>query len=157
MYAVLDLCTHVKPILIEVVCTIAQPYNLDGEVQFLALVKLEELTNIPVLTVIEKNAEEFKDTAGFNLLHFGGRRKVRVAYEYIESWKKDKVRYYEPTWTGLFAVLRQIGLNSLATSIDNILRETSPVIEQLVESKDPETGMYYYGCNFGMNAILLWI
>ena len=103
--------------------------------------------NIPVLTAIKKNAGKFMDTAGFKLVHSRRRREVRIAYEYIESWKKEKIRYYEPTWTGLFAVLRQIGFNSLATSIDNILRETSPSIEQLVESKDPGNGMYY-GCNF---------
>ena len=68
---------------------------------------------------------------------------MRIAYEYIESWKKEKIRYYEPTWKGLFAVLRQIGLNSLATSIDNILRKISPSepIEQLAEHKDPENGI----------------
>ena len=127
---------------IEVVRTIAQPYNSDSEVEFLALVKLEGLTNIPVLTAIEKNAEKFMDTAGFKLVH-SRRRKVRIAYEYIESWKKEKIRYYEPTWKGFFAVLRQIGLNSLATSIDNILRKTSPSepIEQLAEHKDPENGI----------------
>ena len=96
-----------------------------------------------MLTAIEKNAEKFRDTAGFKLVHSRRRRKVRIAYEYIESWKREKIKFYEPTWTGLFAVLRQIGLNSLATSIDSILRETSPSepIEQLVEHKDPENGM----------------
>ena len=108
--------------------------------------KLEGLTNILILTAIEKNAEKFMETAGFKLVH-SERRNVRIAYEYIESWKREKIKSYKPTWTGLFAVLRQIGLNSLATSIDSILRETSrPSIEQLVECKDPENGMY--GCNF---------
>jgi hypothetical protein len=104
--------------------------------------KLEGLTNIPVLTAIEDNAEKFVDTAGFKLV-YSGSKEVRIAYEYIQGWKKEKMRFYEPTWTGLFAVLGQIGLNSLATSIDNILRETSPSVEQLVERKDPENGMYH--------------
>ena len=105
--------------------------------------KLEELTNIPVLTAIENNAEKFVDTAGFKLVH-SRRRKVRIAYEYIEGWKREKMRFYEPTWTGLFAVLGQTGLNSLAMSIDSILRETSPrpSVEQVVERKDPENGIY---------------
>ena len=103
--------------------------------------KLEELTNIPVLTAIENNAEKFVDTAGFKLVH-SRRRKVRIAYEYIEGWKQEKIKFYEPTWTGLFTVLRQIGLNSLATSIDVILSETSPSIEQGVECEDPDNGVY---------------
>ena len=70
---------------------------------------------------------------------------MRIAYECIKSWKREKIRYYEPTWTGLFAVLKQIGLNSLATSIDSFLRETSPSesIEQLAERKDPEKGIIW--------------
>jgi hypothetical protein len=133
--------------LIKFAHLIAQPYNLDSEVEFLALLKLEGLANIPVLTAIENNAEKFMDTAGFRLVHYGRRKEVRIAYEYIEGWKKEKtIRCYEPTWTGLFAVLRQIGLNSLAMSIDTILRETSLSIEQLVERKDPKNGTY--GCNF---------
>ena len=105
--------------------------------------KLEELANIPVLTRIEENAEKFVNTAGFKLVHSNRRREVRIACEYIESWKREKIKFYEPTWTGLFAVLRQIGLNSLATSIDSILRKTGPSepIEQLGERKDPEKGI----------------
>ena len=103
--------------------------------------KLEELANIRVLTGIEKNAEKFVDTAGFKLVH-SEMGKVRIACEYIEAWKEEKtIRCYEPTWRGLFKVLRRIGLNPLATSIDSILRETSPSIEQLAEHKDPENGI----------------
>jgi hypothetical protein len=129
--------------------TIAQSYNQDSEVEFLALLKLEGLTNIQVLTAIEDNAEKFVDTAGFKVVHSGS-KEVRIAYEYIEGWKMEKtIRCYDPTWTGLFTVLRQIGLNSLATSIDTILRETSPSVEQLVGLKEPKNGMYHmYGCNF---------
>lgn len=103
--------------------------------------KLEELANIRVLTGIEENVEKFKDTAGFKLVD-SEMGKVRIACEYIEAWKKEKtIRCYEPTWRGLFKILRQIGLISLATSIDRILKETSPSIEQLAERKDPENGI----------------
>ena len=104
--------------------------------------KLEELANIRALTGIEENAEKFVDTAGFKLVHSERGKTVRIACEYIEAWKEEKtIRCYEPTWRGFFKVLRQIGLNSLATRIDSILRVTSPSIEQLVERKDPENGI----------------
>jgi hypothetical protein len=118
--------------------------------------KLERLTNIPVLTAIEDNAEKFIDTAGFKLVQ-SGRKEVRIAYEYIESWKKEKITYYGPTWTGLFAVLRQIGLNSLAMSIDSFLRETSPSVEQLVERKDPENGKYMAVTFLAYNILIIMI
>ena len=104
--------------------------------------KLEELTNIRVLTAIERNAEKFMETAGFKLIHYE-RSGVRIAYDYIESWKRERIKICEPTWTGLFKVLRQLRLNSLATSIDSILRKTSPSesIEQLAEHEDPENGI----------------
>ncbi|MCG8621070.1 MAG: hypothetical protein MJE68_03575 [Proteobacteria bacterium] len=115
--------------------------------------KLEELVNIRVLTGIEENAEKFVDTAGFKLVH-STRRKVRIACEYIEAWKKEKIiRCHKPTWRGLFTVLRQIRLSSLAASIDSILRETSPSIEQGVECEDPENGMYGCNCNIVDNII----
>jgi hypothetical protein len=123
----------------------------------LALLKLEGLTNIPVLTAIENNAEKFMETAGFKLVHSERSRPVRIAYEYIESWKKEKMRFYEPTWKELFAVLRQIGLNSLAMRIDRILRETSPSIEQLEERQDPENGMILYGCYFSCMQYIIMI
>jgi hypothetical protein len=120
---------------------------LDSEVEFLALLKLEGLANIRVLTDIENHAEKFMDTAGFRLV--GSGRRKEIAYEYIEGWKKEKtIRCYEPTWMGLFAVLRQIELDSMATSIDTFLRETSPSIELLVEHRDPKNGMILYGSNF---------
>ena len=92
-----------------------------------------------MLTDIEKNAEQFMGTAGFKLEQF--RRRVQLAYEYIESWKMEKNPCYKPTWSGFFAVLRQIGLDPLATSIDGILKEISPPHEPLDECKDPENGM----------------
>lgn len=82
------------------------------------------------------------DTAGFKLVHSQKNRKVRIACEYIEAWKMEKIRFYKPTWSGLFAVLGQVGLNSLATRIDSILRETSPYVEQQDEHQDPDNGIY---------------
>jgi hypothetical protein len=134
---------------------IAQPYNSASEIK---LLKLEELPNfnIPVLKAIENNAEKFMDTAGFRLVRSRRRKEVRIANKYIESWKKEKIKFYEPTWTGLFAVLRQIGQTSTATNIDTILRETSPSVEQLVEHKDPENGMYHMcGCNLHKCNIIM--
>ena len=100
--------------------------------------------NIPVLTNIENNAEMFMDTAGFKLAT-KYLSKVRLAYEYIGSWKREKNPIYKPTWSGLLAVLRQIGLDSLAQNIDSILKKTSPSVEDLDEHKDPDNGMLY-GC-----------
>ena len=68
-----------------------QPYIPNTEVSFLALSKLEALAKLPVLTAIEDNAERFVDTAGFKLLHYV--RKVRIAHEYIESWKEEKIPF----------------------------------------------------------------
>ena len=85
----------------------------------------------------------FKRTAGFKLAStaFPRSMKVRLAYEYIGSWKREKNPIYEPTWSGLLAVLRQIGLDSLAQNIDSILKKTSPSVEHSDEHKDPENGI----------------
>jgi hypothetical protein len=126
---------------------IAQPYNPESKVTFLALSKLEglSLVNIKALTAIEDNAEKFMETAGFQLMYMyhSMNMKVRLSYEYIESWQTEKNPFYKPTWSGLIEVLGIIGLESLAKRIDGILKETSPhVDEYLDEHKDPENGMY---------------
>ena len=127
---------------------IAQPYNPESKVTFLALSKLEGLVNIPVLTAIENNAETFMGKAGFQLMYCSRSMKVRLAYEYIESWQMEKNPFYKPIWSGLIAVLGIIGLESLAKRIDGILKETSPHVEHLDEHKDPENGMYIQLCVF---------
>ena len=131
------------------VLLIAQPYNPDSKVTFLALSKLEGLANISVLTAIENNAEKFMDKAGFQLVYCCKSRNmnVRLAYEYIESWQMEKNPFYKPTWSGLIAVLGTIGLESLANRIDGILKETSPPAEHLDEHKHPENGILY-NCDF---------
>ena len=116
---------------------LAQPYNRDGNIEFLALSKLEALANIPVLTAIEDNAEKFMDTAGSRLEHCFRSRKMRLAYEYIENWKSEKNPFHKPTWSGLLTVLGEIGLESLAKNIDDILKNTSSSVQQLDEHKDP--------------------
>ena len=86
-----------------------QPYNPNSIVSFLALSKLEGLAKVPVLTAIEDNAEKFMDKAGFNLFNLVRcfrTRKVRLACEYIESWKVEKNPFHKPTWLGLLSVLR---------------------------------------------------
>ena len=120
--------------------TAAQPYSPDSNIEFLALLKLEGIANIPVLTAIENNAEKFVDTAGFKLVRSQKSREVRIACEYIEAWKMEKIPIYKPTWSGLFEVLGQVGLNSLATRIDSILKETSPSVVQQDEHEDPLHG-----------------
>ena len=125
----------------------AQPYNPESKVTFLALSKLEGLVNIPVLTAIENNVEKFMDKAGFQLVYRLRTMKVRLAYEYIESWQMEKNPFYKPTWSGLIAVLETIGLESLAKRIDGILKKTSPPDdEHLDKHKDPKNGMY--SCDF---------
>ena len=119
----------------------AQPYNPESKVTFLALSKLEGLANIPVLTDIENNAEKFMDKAGFQFVYRFRSKKVRLAYEYIESWQIEKNPFYKPTWSGLIAVLETIGLESLAKRIDSILKKTSPPdVEHLDEHKVPKNG-----------------
>jgi hypothetical protein len=125
---------------------IAQPYNPENKVTFLALSKLEGLVDIPVLTAIEDNAEKFMDKAGFQLMYCSRNMMVRLAYEYIESWQMEKNPFYKPTWSGLIKVLGIIGLELLAKQVDGILKETSPDVEHLDEHKEPENGMY--SCDF---------
>lgn len=125
---------------IMLVLLIAQPYNPESKVTFLALSKLEGLANIPVLTAIENNAERFMDKAGFQLMYRIRTMKVRLAYEYIESWQMEKNPFYKPTWSGLIAVLGTIGLEWLAKRINDILKETSPHVEHLDKHKDPKNG-----------------
>ena len=110
----------------------------------MALSKLEGLANILVLTAVEDNAEKFMDTAGFQLRRCSRKTEnVRIAYEYIESWKKEKQPFHQPTWSGFLTVLREIGLEPLAQRIDDFLKETSPSVEHLDEQKDPEDGMKF--------------
>ena len=93
---------------------------------------------------MEENLEKFMDTAGFQLVHVRilGDKK-RIAYEYIESWRRGKNHNYKPTWSGLLSLLERIELDSLAQSIDSILKKMSPLAEQLDEHKDPDNGMWH--------------
>ena len=123
----------------------AHPYNPGSKVTLLALSKLEGLANIPVLTDIENNAEKFMDKAGFQFVYRFRTMKVRLAYDYIESWQMEKNPFHKPTWSGLIAVLETIGLESLGKRIDGILKKTSPPdAEHLNEHKDPKNGMHLY-------------
>ena len=121
--------------------SIVQPYNPEEEVTVLALSKLENLAKIMILSAVESNVEKFMDTAGFQFIHCFRSRKVRLAYEYIESWKLEKNPFHKPTWLGLLTVLGEIGYDSMAQNIDGILKDTSPSVQQLDEHKDPENCM----------------
>lgn len=120
---------------------IVQPYNPEGHITFLALSKLEGLANLPVLTFVERTIEQFMDTAGFQLNRCFSKRGMRIAYEYIESWKVEKSPFYKPTWSGLLSVLGVIGFDSLAQNIGKVLTDTSSSVEPLDDCKDPENGM----------------
>lgn len=85
------------------------------------------------------------DTAGFQLVQILGNTK-RIAFEYIESWRRGKNPTYKPTWSGLLSLLERVELDSLAQNIDSILKKTSPPFEQLDEHKDPDNGMWH-GCD----------
>ena len=120
------------------------PYDPNGEITFLALSKLEILAKIPILAAVEGNLEKFMDTAGFRLVTvriLGD--TIRIAYEYIESWRRGKNPTYKPTWSGLLSLLERIELDSLAQKIDSILKKISPSFEQLDEHKDPDNGMWH--------------
>ena len=117
-------------------------FNPNGEITFLALSKLENLAKIPILAAMEENLEKFMDTAGFQLVRILGDKKG-LPTEHIESWRRGENPNCKPTWSGLLSLLERIELDSLAQSIDSILKKMSPLAEQLDEHKEPDNGMWH--------------
>lgn len=120
------------------------PYDPNTRVSFLALSKLEESSiGISILSDLERNAERFKDAAGFSLNKQCREQHVRrpLAYEYIESWKAEKSPKHQPTWSSLLEVLKEVGLDSMAENIEGFLKMTSPAIEPTEEHEEQEDGI----------------
>ena len=126
-----------------------EQYQPCGLVTLRQLYKLEMGTqHIDVLTQLVPHIESFKDMAGFML----NERKAGYHYDYgcqhpiagyICSWQFEENPMREPTWKNFLYILGELGLKSLATTVESFLLNSNhlAVTEETEMQTNPPKSM----------------
>ena len=118
-------------------------YDPDKDLTVRAIIKLELLTNIPIITKLQPKLSELRKRAKFHPLH-GDDDECRIelfamTVKYIHDWVK-------PWHTESHSWLKHMRFDSLRPSWNNffmILREISPELGELADQIET----YFYQCS----------